>query len=122
LWCAALCAQTRIGVIITGTFKTPDGKLFNGYLTVSAQTQPGLSTCSHKAYGGPARIKIVNGVLGTLTLDSSSCITPTNATALTKNYYVATVYNAQNKLMYRAYWEVPFTLTTYDVSAIDVAE
>ncbi len=102
-------------VSITGTFKNPDGTNVNGRVSVMLTQSTVTNTCGTVAQiitFRPVGATIVNGVLGSLTLYSSSCLNP-------KQLYSVTVSDSTGSILYRGQWTVPFNVASVDVSTLD---
>ena len=105
---------------ITGKFSNPDGTPVNGRVTVMLTRSTVTVTCGDHGLPvaqvitfRPVGASIVNGVLGGLTLYSTSCLKPS------QNYSV-TVFDLTGNTLYRGQWNVPFNVFSVDVSKVDV--
>lgn len=105
----AIAAQAAT---ITGTFQNADGSVVNGFLTVQLTQGPVLDSCNsnQKVTFQVIRVAISNGVLGSLSLPATSCLSPVQK-------YKVSVFDSTSKLLYNASWTVPVG-STVDVTTL----
>ena len=114
-------------VTVSGTFKNPDGTTLTGKAVVSLPRSTVTNTCTTPNQIVSFRqvtVAITNGVLGTLQLYPSSCLSPAQPCTvnhqLTKGCYTVEIMNGLNQVMYRSSWVVPGS--SANVTAVDLAD
>jgi hypothetical protein len=102
-------------VSITGKFLNPDGTNVNGRVSVMLTQSTVRNTCGSTAQVitfRPVGATITNGVLGSLTLYSTPCLSP-------KQLYNVVVTDSSGSILYRGQWTVPANVASVDVSLLD---
>jgi hypothetical protein len=114
----ALTGLCRAQTNIVGSFRYPDTNVVNGYVTIeltkatvtnNCYTPVQLMTFKQK------KVNIVNGVLGTLALYPTSCMSPLQS-------YVVRVYDSSKRLLYKTAWSVPYSISNVDVTVLEVLQ
>jgi len=101
-------------VSVVGTFKYPDGMVFNGTVSISLTKTNVTNTCSTPVQVVTFKtitVKILNGVLQTLSLYPTPCLIPPNP-------YTVKVVDTNGKLQYNGKWTVPNS-SPVDVTLLD---
>jgi len=110
----ALPASAQL-VTITGTFQYPDGNVLNGKVIIRLTRSTVNNTCVSPVQVlvfQPVTVKITAGVLGTLSLYATPCLSPSI-------FYTISVFDQNNTLLYTDHWNVP-NQASADVTIIGV--
>ena len=97
---------------VTGTFQYPDGSPLNGRVVVRLTRSTVTNMCVTPAQVmsfQPVTIRVTGGVLGTLSLYATSCLSPSI-------FYLVNVFDQNNQLLYSDHWNVP------NVGSVDVTQ